>query len=184
MPFFLFMPLQDHHEAVLQGRLVNFLGKWFDITIEAKSDCGKGRIDILMFHTTDKERLFPIGIEIKPHDMKKGTEIGAWCRQAHRYTTYTFEGQHATIFTAPQISGFYLEEGKLVNKHDVTKSGDAGRHHNVNPFLYRSFGIGEFQKYTQTRYIKGDHYRMVINCKEVWCSEQGYMFHYGVIERL
>jgi hypothetical protein len=180
------MDLLPHHEAVLQDKLMRFLGKWFDVCMEVTSDCSSGRIDLLMYHRTDKYQQFPIGIEIKPHLFKKGTEVGAWCRQAQRYTECTFDTKTATIFTAPQISGFYLKEGSMMNQHKVEEAGDLGRHYNVNPFLYRSFGIGELQKYEQKQKyrIRGTHYRLVINCKEIWTSEDGYQFNYALIQSL
>lgn len=172
-------------EAYLQDRLANWFAKWFDVYFEEWSDCGKSRIDLLMFHNSDKRQEYPIGIEIKKDKLKRGVDVGKWCLQAQRYSKAKFRGKTAAIFTAPQISGWYLDEGRLMNKHDVEKDGAAGQHHNVNSFLYRGFGIGELQKYKSQWPIKNkDCFRLVINQKAIWESSEPCTFHVQILQGL
>lgn len=179
------MNIEILSEAELQDRLVNWFSKWFDVYFEQRSDCGKCRIDLLLYHQSDYQREFPIGVEIKKDKLKRGVDIAKWCLQSQRYATTTFGGKKAHIFTAPQISGWYLEEGRLVNKHKVENDGVSGMHHNVNSFLYRGFGIGELQKYVSNWPDKGKtSYRLVLNQKAIWESTTPYTFNSLILQNL
>jgi hypothetical protein len=176
-PGLFFMDITKLSESELQIKLFSYLGKWFDVSIETRSDCGKWRVDILAHHHTDKDRLYPIVIELKKNDQKTGTEIGEWCLQAGNYANSFFDGRKPMVFTYPQLSGFYLEEGKFVCKHNIEASGDLGQQHNMNPFLYRSFGIGELQVFNCRWPFKGKAVRLVINTYRIWTSNQPYEFN-------
>lgn len=171
-------------EIILEDRLVNYFGKWFDVYFQVRSLCGKHRIDLLLFHNSDKSQQYPIGIEVKKGDIKRGTDIGKWCVQAKSYSSALFFEKKATIFTAPQISGWYLDEGKFVKKHPVETAGALGCQNNVNSFLYRSFGIGEMQKYTKNWPVKKEHFRLVINTFEIWSSETPYILLTDILDKL
>jgi len=156
-------------EADIQDRLINYFSKWFHVDFEITSDCRKRRIDIMMFHHTDNDKLYPMGIELKKTNVKRGGDIAKWCNQASDYTKLTFKGCNPLVFIYPQISGFYLDEGSMVHKHDVDLSGSAGAHNNVNSFLYQSFGFGELQKY---RHDNNQFARLTINTYIIWDSRQ------------
>lgn len=159
-------------ESDLQDRLINYFSKWFHVEFEITSTCSTRRIDILMFHHCDNDKLYPIGIEIKKTDVKRGGEIAGWCLQAKAYTQLSFKGFTPTVFIYPQISGWYLDEGERVSKHNVELSGSAGSHNNVNSFLYKSFGFGELQRYNAGKYC-----RLVINTYIIWDSAYPYSFN-------
>lgn len=159
----LFMPT----EKELQHNTASYFSKWFDVEREIKSDCLKRRIDILMFHKSDKENILPIGIEIKIVDTKKGSELADWCLQAQHYSTLSFRQFKPTIFILPQITGNYLDEGLLINKHNIESPGIKGVHNNVNSFLYKAFNFGEVQKY---KFNNIYYSRLVINTKQIWDS--------------
>lgn len=178
------MHINEYSEADLQDRLIQFFGKWFDVYFEVTSLCGKFRIDLLMYHNSDTQRNYPIGIEIKKNSIKRGTDIGKWCQQAGNYTKVLFDEKYATVFTAPQISGSYLEEGKLMAKHDVYAHGYLGAHHNINSFLYKSFGIGELQKFKSVWPRPAERARLVINCKEIWSSQYPTTLRTDIISNL
>jgi hypothetical protein len=178
------MDLKDITETELQFRLVEFFAKWFEVYMEERDDTGKNRIDLLLFHKDDPYLLYPIGVEIKKGHIKRGKDIGHWCEQAERYARTTFGGKRAFIFTAPQISGWYLEEGKFMAKHNVEDQGYTGCHHNVNSFLYKSFMIGELQKYKSTWPVKSNQMRLVMNTKEVWNSQNPFTFNTAILDLL
>lgn len=171
-------------EAELQGKLVTWFGRWFDVFFEVRSQCGKFRIDLLMYHQSDTERKYPIGIEIKKVEIKRGTDIGKWCEQASNYTRAVFDDRKCHIFTAPQISGWYIDEGSKMAKHPVEREGMAGCHNNVNSFLYRSFGFGELQKFISHWPKKKDHFRLVINTLQVWSSKDPYFLNTPILDKL
>lgn len=179
------MSLSTLTEADIQHRLHQFFGKWFDVYFEVWSLCRTKRIDLILYHNSDFNREYPIGIEIKLPDIKKGTEIADWCKQAAGYSRLLFDEKRAFIFTAPQISGSYLEEGSKVKKHDITAPGYLGAHHNMNSFIYRTFGIGELQKYREPRASRGqDFYRLVMNTKIIWDSFRPLEFRTDNLQKL
>lgn len=171
-------------EVELEDRIVNFFGRWFDVYFQVRSMCGKHRIDILMYHQTDSGKEYPIGIEIKKGDIKRGTDIGKWCLQAKSYSSALFDEKKPHVFTAPQITGWYLNEGKLVSQHPVDERGSFSQQNNVNSFLYRSFGIGEMQKYFTTWPTRRDHFRLVINTYLVWSSENPFILQTDILDKL
>jgi hypothetical protein len=171
-------------EAVLQDRLTNWFGKWFDVYFEEWSLCRTKRIDLILFHCSDKAREYPIGIEIKKGHVKKGADIAKWCNQAREYRDVLFFEKKAHIFIAPQISGWYLDEGQFVKKHNVEAFGSLGCQHNINSFLYRSFGIGELQKYKRDLRKNADAFRLTMNTKEIWNSTKPYTFNTEILDKL
>jgi hypothetical protein len=161
---FNFESISEHD---LRDRLVNYFSTWFHVDFEITSLCRTKRIDILMYHFSDTDKLFPFGIELKKTNVKRGGDIAKWCLQASCYTKLLFNERKAIIFVVPQISGWYLDEGERVSKHNVEDPGASGCHNNINSFLYKSFGFGELQKY----YLKDKKYcRFTINSYEVWDS--------------
>lgn len=167
------MSLTDrfNYEAIsehdLRDRLIEYFSKWFSVDYEVTSLCRTKRIDILMFHNSDTGKLFPFGIELKKTNVKRGSDIANWCLQANSYTKLIFNGYKPLVFITPQISGWYLDEGERVSKHDVEVYGSAGCHNNVNSFIYKSFNLGELQKY----YYKGIACcRFTMNTYQIWDS--------------
>ena len=178
---FIFMNTTDrnNYESIpehdLRDRLVNYFSNWFEVDYEVTSLCRTKRIDLLMFHFSDTDKLFPFGIELKKTNVKRGGDIAKWCIQANDYTKLKFNGYTPIVFVTPQISGWYLDEGERVSKHNVELSGSNGCHNNVNSFIYRSFNIGELQKY----YIGPTAYcRFTINSYQVWDSQNPTVINY------
>jgi hypothetical protein len=155
-------------ERELQGRLIKYFANYFYVLSEVPSSCLKRRIDLLMYHYSDTTKEYPIGIELKRTSVKRGTNIAEWCLQASEYTKLIFNNQTPLVFIAPQISGWYLDEGERVAKHDVQKPYTAGSHNNVNSYLYKAHGFGELQKFYD--YNKVGKFRLVINTFIIWDS--------------
>lgn len=162
-------------EADIQDRIIEYFSKWFDVEFEITSDCRKRRIDILMFHHSDSQKLYPIGIELKKTGVKRGGDLAKWCMQAKDYTELSFNGFIPTVFIYPQITGWYLDEGERISKHNVELPGYMGSHNNVNSFLYQSFGFGELQKYYINDISKA---RLVINTYIIWDCKEPYTLNY------
>lgn len=134
------------NEKELQLKMASFLSKYFNITLEVWSVCGTKRIDMILVHKSDIDKKYPIGIEIKIDDKKKGKELADWIRQASMYSKLKFTGVgKCLIVTYPQVSGIYLNEGSLMNQH-IDEFGCCKKDHNIATFL-SSFGIGEMQRY-------------------------------------
>ena len=170
---FIFMNTTDrnNYESIpehdLRDRLVNYFSNWFEVDYEVTSLCRTKRIDLLMFHFSDTDKLFPFGIEIKKTNVKRGGDIAKWCIQANSYTKLKFNGYTPIVFVTPQISGWYLDEGERVSKHNVELSGYMGCHNNVNSFIYKCFNLGELQQY-EINNIK--YLRFTINTYQIWDS--------------
>lgn len=168
------MALQDRFnfealpEKELQGRLIKYFANYFFISSEVTSSCGKRRIDLLMHHYSDTNKQYPIGIELKKTSVKRGINIAEWCLQASEYTRLIFMNQTPLVFIAPQISGWYLDEGERVAKHNVEKPYSAGAHNNVNSYLFKAHGFGELQKFYDYNGI--GRFRLVANTYIVWDS--------------
>ena len=161
-------------ELELHKRIVNYFNQWFNIQSEVTSDCKTKRVDILLFHKSDTDKLFPIAIELKKTNVKRGTDIANWCIQANGYTKLSFNKYKPVIFITPQISGWYLDEGERVSKHPIELPGSYGCHNNINSFLYRSFNFGELQKYY---FNQIQCFRFVINTYQIWDSRQPNIFN-------
>jgi hypothetical protein len=155
-------------EKVLQDKVFNYFKTNFNVFSEITSKCKKRRIDLLMYHNTDLNKDYPIGIELKKTSVKRGGHIGDWCNQASEYTKLEFNNHIPLIFIAPQISGWYLDEGERVAKHDVEKPYLAGAHNNVNSYLYKAHGFGEMQKFYDNKGV--GNFRLVINTYIIWDS--------------
>jgi len=138
-------------EAELQAKLSGYLSRYFYVEREVWSVDHKKRIDIAMFHKTDIEKEYPIGIEIKTFDKKTGSDAGKWMHQAQFYSELLFiDYGKMLIIVAPQFSENVFSEGKLMHKHIF--SGDPSPDHNVSTFLGQ-FHLGEFQRYNFENYI-------------------------------
>jgi len=159
--------ISGYSEKRIKNGLKNKMMEYFHIDEEVTSDCGEGRIDLIMVHKSDIDFKYPFGIEIKKIGNKKGCEIGRWFKQIIRYQEYTF-GSHGKIipFVFPQMSFFYFEEGDFVSKHDVFRHDYLGCHHNFSTFLGAN-GIGELQVYD---YRGEKYYRLVYSSKKLWDS--------------
>lgn len=139
-------------EDKLQERIANFLTNWFSVEREVWSDDGKSRIDIIITHKSDKVHKYPIGVEVKLTEKKRGMDLAKWLQQAHRYSNVTFQGYgKILVITAPQITGYYLNEGMNMTQHDPFESSSVSCSNNVNTFI-GGFNIGELQKYTRVDY--------------------------------
>ncbi|MFO7842262.1 MAG: hypothetical protein R6V16_00510 [Bacteroidales bacterium] len=163
-------------ESDLRKRLNKYLSKWFTVTEEVTSDDRKSRIDLIITHNTDISHAYPIGIEIKLAEKKRGKDLANWLKQAIRYTKCKFgKFGKVMVVTAPQITGMYMDEGDKVSKHPYMRD-NGGCHNNVNTFL-GGFNIGELQKYNYiargTQWDKnktGTYYRIVFKGSKIWDS--------------
>jgi len=132
-------------EIDIQRNLEKFLSAYFEIRHEVWDIMATSRIDIMLVHKSDTEKKYPIGIEVKIDEKKRGASLAKWIKQSSRYSGVSWRGYgKALIVTYPQISELYLKEGELMNKH--VSNDEATQGHNVATFL-SMFGIGELQKY-------------------------------------
>lgn len=162
-------------EDKLQENISKYMSTWFNVTREVKSNDGKCRIDIIMIHKSDIYKKYPIGIEVKLVEKKQGKDLAKWLKQAHKYTQTKFIGfGEVLVITVPQITGYYLNEGTLMNQHDPFKHGNFAGQNNVNTFL-GGFNIGELQKYNYiahgTQWDKnksGEYLRIVYKASLIW----------------
>jgi hypothetical protein len=163
------MPIDNISEKELQSMIGRYMQRFFYIEMEVWSTNGKRRIDIAMIHKTDKDKFFPIGIEIKKFDKKTGADAGKWLHQAQDYSSLEFIGYgKMLIIVAPQFSENVFSEGILMHKH--LEDGCAGQAHNVSTFLGQ-FNLGEFQRYNFQDYIKHETKkiaRIVYNGLIIW----------------
>ena len=141
----------DIPEAELENKMIIYLSKWFFVKSQITSIDNKSRIDLMLTHKSNNT--FHFGIEIKRGNTKKGGDIGRWVKQSIRYSKSIFKGyEKKIIFVFPQLSFFYLQEGKLVKKHDVFASGDIGAQNNASTFL-GALDLGELQFYDRSNKI-------------------------------
>lgn len=92
--------------------MILFLKKYFIVASEVWSKCGNRRIDLVLVHKTDIEKKYPIGVEIKVDEKKRGKDLAMWLKQASLYSTLEFNGFGKCLIVAyPQVSGLYLREG-------------------------------------------------------------------------
>lgn len=132
-------------EKVLQNKLIEFLKRYFYVYSEVYSEDNSARIDLILIHHSDKERKYPIGVEIKEKGKKTGKGLAEWLKQSHRYAGHKFKGfGKCLIITCPQVSGFYFREGVEMHNHEI--EGDYGEANNVGTFLGQ-WQIGEMQKF-------------------------------------
>jgi len=108
---------------------------------------------LVIIHRSDVDKKYPIGIEIKKDDKKRGKQLACWLKQATIYSEKEFKGYgKCMIITCPQVSGYYLREGEFMNQHDF----EEGYEHDNNIATFLSeFNIGEFQKYTRNSVTLG-----------------------------
>jgi hypothetical protein len=132
-------------EFELRDQIISHLSRYFHTDREVKSICKTGRVDIGLVHKTDITKTYPIGIEVKRFDDKRGRDVGDWLKQAQRYSSLIWSLGKMLIIVAPQISGLVFDEGKLTS-HNHMVNGWPHPHHNVSTFLGQ-FGVGEFQRY-------------------------------------
>lgn len=155
-------------EKIVEEKVAEYFSKVFKVYRQVKSDCGKYRCDIIMYHNDPKSLQTPFIIELKKGNIKQGATLGEWCTQSSNYSLATWhKGKKAVVLLYPQISGLYFEEGCLVKPHDVCVSD----HHNINSFLFGAFGIGELRKFYHHE-KKG--YAIIVNNKTIWKSQTPY----------
>jgi len=160
------MKMQSISEKELQTKIADFMSRYFEVELEVWSKDKKSRIDIVLIHKTDLQKLYPIGIEIKTDDKKTGSSLGQWLHQANGYSEKSFNGYgKLMVLTYPQISGKCLAEGMLMHPHNVFESGSLALQHNVNTFLGQ-FSIGELQKYRH--HNDKEYLRIVFNSRLIW----------------
>jgi hypothetical protein len=154
-------------EPELVVNMTKYLSKFFTVTSEVWSTDGKRRIDMIIIHHSDIQKKYPIGLELKSIDKKRGKNLAEWLKQAHDYSLKEFRGfGKCLIITCPQVSGYFLNEGDLMNKHEPgTQFCQAN---NVSTFLSQ-FGVGEFQKY-----IENDkpYFQIVFSGQIIWSSKR------------
>lgn len=174
------------NEADLQNQLVNYLSQWFDVEKElfTKTNNKRGFIDILMWHTSDKEKQYPIGIEVKLPDEKSGSALGKWLLQSQRYSLSEFKTQIPLVIIYPQISGLYFEEGINVSKHNVFEQSIRTKdytipqphQHNWNSCQFYLCKTGELQEYIVNDNLTG--LRIICNSKHIWDENNPNVFNY------
>lgn len=158
-------------EKDVQRKIEQYFSQWFTVYTEVKSDCGKKRCDILMYHKEFGSPQVPFIIEIKRDDVKQGNTLADWCKQASNYSNLLWhKGKKPIVVLFPQISGLYFEEGCLVKPHDVVNND----HHNINSFLYGAFGIGELRDFY---YHNKKGYAIILNNKIIWQSAFPFELH-------
>jgi hypothetical protein len=158
------------NEKELQNKMGLFLSQYFFVNYEVWSTNHVKRIDLIIVHKSDADKKYPIGIEIKIDEKKKGKELANWIKQASTYSKLNFNGfGRCLIVTYPQISGTYLNEGTEMNQH-IDEFGVARKDHNISTFL-SSFGIGEMQRYVYENYknkTKKEYIRIVYLGQVIW----------------
>lgn len=161
-------------EKELQERMVKYLKKFFFVESEVYSTDNKCRIDLIIIHHSDKEKKYPIGIEIKLNEKKRGKDLANWIKQSSEYSKKEFKGYgKCLIITCPQISGLYLREGIEMSFHEI--EGDFGQANNVGTFLGQ-FGLGEFQKFTD--FFDKKKFRIVYKGFIIWSEKDNILrFH-------
>jgi hypothetical protein len=156
-------------EKELQNKIIAYLKNWFIVYDEVESDCMKGRLDLLIYHKSDKSQLFPIGIELKKHDRKRGQDFYKLIAQARKYKRMTFRKIQVPIFICPQISEIYFVESNnypdKIHNHRLFDRMNSMQN-NVHTFVC-SFGIGQTLKFNRNGkdYIHFAYH----NCR-IWCS--------------
>lgn len=152
------------NEKELQEKMITFLNKYFFVYKEVYSIDMKNRIDLIIIHHSDKLKKYPIGVEIKTVDKKRGKGLALWIKQAESYSKQEFKGfGKCLVITCPQISGYYLREGVKMCNHESEL--DFGQANNIGTFI-SEFNIGEFQKYETT--LKDVRYRIVYKGQIIW----------------
>jgi len=174
------------NEDTLQSRIAKFLSRWFKVEREVESIDNKSRIDIVIIHHTDVEQKYPIGIEVKLAEKKRGMDLAKWLKQAIRYTRSKFKGYgKVMVITAPQITGYYLNEGINMHQHDPFGESTLSLGNNVHTFI-GGFDIGELQKYERVDYKTNatkKYFRIVYKSSLIWDSRTD-DFRTNNIERL
>lgn len=169
------------NEAALQQRLAAAFEKsGFHVHREVKSECRRCRIDLVV-----ERGDFLAGVEVKLPARKRGRDLGAWLRQALRYTEARFRpwGQ-VPVYVFPQWSGLYLDEGEAMASHPVLEAGATGAQHNVSTLL-GAFSIGELQLYRRPDYCRRRAFRLhghagpsvgwrfAMNGRVTWHTDEG-----------
>lgn len=166
-------------EKELQLRMVKYLKKYFFVDTEVYSSDNSKRIDIAMVHKSDIRREYPIGIEIKINEKKRGKDLANWIKQASLYSEKLFKNYgKCLIVTCPQITFNYLNEGSIMHQH--TFKDDNSYQNNICTFLGQ-FNIGEFQKYEY--HFKKIKYRIVYKGAIIW-DEKDNILRINNYERL
>ncbi len=147
-------------EAEFVEKLTRFLSKYFTVKPERWSQCGNGRIDLILKHSWQ----IYFGVEVKRDDKKKGEEMGEFIKQAIRYTKYKFEVEDGIfkqipILICPPLSYRYFilnEFSKAFPSYSGYNNGNElwhqdrhpenCKHHSFNGFL-GAFGIGELRSF-------------------------------------
>lgn len=161
------MIINNMTEKELQEKLFIYLSKYFHVYSEIYDITNKFRIDLIIVHKSDLLKKYPIGIEIKINEKKRGNDLGKWLKQASNYSNLNFKGfGKCLIMIYPPIQLNYLREGFLMNNHEgnkektdnVIKNIPAENQNeaqfcgsnNISTFL-GSFNIGEILKTTNNK---------------------------------
>ena len=153
-----------------------YLNKYFYTELEVWSTDNKKRIDMIVIHKSDTQNKYPIGIEFKKDQVKRGKDIGLWVTQSMEYSEKVFTKYgRSLICTYPQISNLYLNEGDMMCQHDRNTT----HHNNVNTFLAH-FKIGELQKFKRNNI---EYLRIVYNAIKIWDSNRD-EFNYNMADKI
>lgn len=160
-------------EKELQQTMALRLQNWFNVYKECKTQCKKGRIDLII-ECKQTKALF--GIEIKKIDKKKGNDMGLLIKQAHRYSNLFFKIkdkiQKIPIFIFPALSYDYLicPEKMIVVKNEEyfkDRHNKHFTHHTIQGFL-GVWNVGELRVYKENN---NKFIRLVFNNQEIWANE-------------
>jgi len=152
-------------EKDVQNLLIKKMSNYFHVEDEIWSDDKKSRIDIVMIHFSDIQGKYPIGIEVKQGNKKKGHEMGLWLKQSSTYAEKDFaDFGNVIVCTYPQITGLYFQEGTEMHKHNELGHTSLSWQSNVNTFL-GAFNVGELQFYYRN---EEKYYRIVFNATLIW----------------
>jgi hypothetical protein len=173
------MIIEKDKEYQLRNKMHDYFAEWFHVYPEQTSLCGKKRIDLILFHTTDNFRCYGIGLELKRDTYKRGNELGKWLKQANAYHNYRFM-DNRVLFPAvyPNISENYLREGVKMAQHNI----ETDMHHNVNSMLWSAHNIGELIKCKD--YNGSEYCKFLFNNYVVWDSRQPYVLRVDKFEKL
>ena len=157
-------------ERDLQYRLAKRLGEYFNVDTEVKTNCGDGRVDLIL---RCKKTDIVMAVEIKKANRKRGRDIGMLIKQASKYAQATFlNNLKIPVFVYPAISYDYLicpEEKKVINGEEYFRDRHSREsiHHTFQGIL-GVFNVGELRVFTRNskKYI-----RFVFNNKLIWTNQ-------------
>lgn len=140
---------KNQSEKEFVDKCCEYFSKTFSVQREVISQCGKGRIDILLSFNN-----YYFGIECKIPDKKKGSDIFKYVHQAISYSNMKWpinnQYKHVPILICPALSYNYFilpEETIYISNKEYHKDRHKrfDSHHTFNGFI-GGFNIGEVRK--------------------------------------